>query len=151
MQSCRIAGMMTILFVLPFLQGCTAAMIVSNAFPAIIGGGAVLGAEDRSPFRIPVDNLRPQNEVDLAVLDAKIQKAECGDAQSQYWLASVLQNNFNTTPNKVEIYKWYRLAESGRYDPATEKLRILAETMPEADITQAQQRAQAWQVNTEGC
>ncbi len=151
MKYCRIAGMMAVMFVAPFLQGCSAATIVMNAIPAIIGGGAIIGAEDRSPFRIPAGQPISQNDTDLAMLDTQIQKAECGDAMSQYGLAGLLQNNFNTTPNKIEIYKWYRLAESGRFDPAREKLALLAATMSESEIAEAQQRAQAWQANTEGC
>jgi len=151
LRYCRIAGMITVIFVAPFLQGCSAAMIAMNAIPAIIGSGAIIGADDRSPFRIPAGQPMSQNDTDLAMLDTQIQKAECGDAMSQYGLAGLLQNNFNTTPNKIEIYKWYRLAESGRYGPATEKLGALVVTMSESEIAQAQQRAQAWQAKTEGC
>ncbi len=148
MKHCRIAGMI-LLMAVPFLQGCSAATIAMNAIPAIIGTGAIAGADDRSPFRIPVGQPMSQSEADLAMFDEQIKKAECGDPESQYWLANQLQNNFNQSPNKIEIYKWYRLAESARYGPATEKLLALAATMSEPEITDARQRAQSWQAKTD--
>jgi hypothetical protein len=151
MKKCRIAGLLTIMLVMPFLQGCLVGMVAAQVFPAVIGGGAIFGSEDRDPFRIPVGNETLPSDIDLAMLDTQIQKADCGDAEAQYWVASALQNNFNTTPNNTEIYKWYRLAEVGRYEPATQELQALAGFMSESEITDAEQRVQEWQAITQGC
>jgi hypothetical protein len=136
---------------LPLLHGCAGAVLAAQIFPTIIGVGSVAGSGDRSPFRIDIPAAEQRSNEDLAELDMKIQQAECGNAQSQFWLASALQNEFNTAPNSIEIYKWYRLAEIGLFAPATEKLAALHNTMSEAELSQAMARAQAWQPATEGC
>ena len=136
---------------LPLLHGCAGAMIAAQVFPTVVGGISMAGARDRSPFRIDIPSATPRTDKDLAELDAQIRQAECGDAKSQFWLASALQNDFNTTPNSIEIYKWYRLAEMRKFAPATAQLAALDATMSEADIAQARGRALAWQAMTESC
>ena len=145
---CRL-GLLALAF--PLLHGCAAGIIAAQAIPTAIGAISIAGAEDRSPFRIQMPAPKPATDKDLAVLDANIRQAECGDAQSQYWLASALQNGFNTTPNSIEIYKWYRLAEIGEFAPASERLRSLDAKMSASEIAEARRRAQIWRAATEGC
>ena len=145
---CRIC---LLVLTLPLLNGCLAAAIIGQVVPAAFGITSMVGAEDRSPFRIQKVNATLHSDEDMAELDLRIRQAECGDAPSQYWLASALQNGFNTTPNNVQIYKWYLLAESGSYMPAREELIALGATMSEPEIVEARTRAQAWQAETEGC
>ena len=145
---CRIC---LLVLTLPLLNGCLAAAIIGQVVPAAFGITSMVGAEDRSPFRIQKVNATLHSDEDMAELDLRIRQAECGDAPTQYWLASALQNGFNTTPNNVQIYKWYLLAESGNYVPAREELTALGSTMSEPEIAEARKRAQAWQATTEGC
>ena len=137
--------------VLPFLNGCLPAMIVGQVAPVVFGGVAMANVDDRSPFKIHKPNAKPAIETDLAKLDAQIRQAECGDPQSQFWVASALQNGFNSTPNSIEIYKWYRLAEIGNYSRASKELEALDATMSESEISAARDRVQAWRPATEGC
>ena len=145
---CRVC---LLVLMLPLLNGCLVAAIVGQVVPAAFGITSLVGAEDRSPFRIQKVNATLHTDEDMAELDLHIRQAGCGDAPSQFWLASALQNGFNTTPNNVEIYKWYLLAESGGYVPAREELTALGSTMSESEIAEAGVRAQAWQATTEGC
>ena len=108
-------------------------------------------ADDRSPFRTPTPNPQLRTDNELAMLDAHIRRAECGNAESQYWLGSALKNDFNATPDNVEIYKWYRLAEMREFTPATAELTVLDATMSESEIAEAQARASEWQPTTEDC
>lgn len=85
---------------------------------------------DRSPFKIQNMHEQAPTDAEMAALDAHIPRAECGDAESQYWLAASLQNGFNAAPDEVEIYKWYRLAELGDSEPARERLASFDATMP---------------------
>ena len=137
--------------VLPLLSGCLGATIAAQVAPTVLGLTSMANAEDRSPFAIQKVNSQLSGEDDLAKLDVQIRLAECGNPPSQYWLASALQNGFNTTPNSVEIYKWYLLAELGSYAPAGEELSALDATMSAPDIAEARARAGAWQASTEGC
>ena len=136
---------------LPLLNGCTAAIIAAQVVPTVVGGIAIAGAQPRSPFRMGGGATAPDTDPDLSALNARIRQAECGDAPSQYWLASALQNGFNTTPNDIEIYKWYRLAELGKFVPASAQLAALAATMSTSEIAQARARAQVWQASNQGC
>ena len=132
------------------LQGCAGA-IVAQAFPFAMGGLAMANVESSSPFTTYVPNARPRTQEELAALDRHIRQAECGDAPSQYWLAGALHNDFNTSPNTVEVYKWYRLAELGGYAPATQALGTLTDSMSDAEIADARARADRWQGTSEGC
>ena len=135
--------------VLPLVQGCAAA--AAQVLPALLGRIAIGDVDDRDPFRITRGDTAPGANLSLADLDVMIQQAECGDAQSQYWVASAIQNNFNTTPNNVEIYKWYKLSDMGHYAPASTKLAALNATISEAEISQASSLARQWRPKTEGC
>ena len=141
----------SLVLMLPLLQGCAGAALAAQIFPTIIGVGSVAGSGDRSPFRIDIPAAGKRSDNELVELDTQIHQAACGNPQSQFWLAAALQNGFNTTPNKIEIYKWYRLAEIGKFAPASAKLAALHDTMSEPDIAQAMARAEAWQALTEGC
>ncbi|MFT5171901.1 MAG: hypothetical protein ACI8W7_000065 [Gammaproteobacteria bacterium] len=136
---------------LPLLQGCAGAVLAAQIFPTIIGVGSVAGSGDRSPFRIDIPAAEKRADYKLAELDKQLHQAACGDPQSQFWLASALQNNFNTEPNSIEIYKWYRLAEIGKFAPATARLAALNDTMSVSEIAQAAARAEVWRPLTEGC
>ncbi|MDX1430878.1 MAG: hypothetical protein R3286_00380 [Gammaproteobacteria bacterium] len=132
------------------LQGC-AAGVAAVAVPAAFGGAAIAGAEDRRPFGGGITYTGTGTADELAVLDAKIRRANCGDAESQYWLADTLDNGLNGTPNKIEIYKWYRLAEMGGIAPAAQKVTALDARMSRAEVTEAKARVSAWQPTTENC
>jgi hypothetical protein len=150
-NDCCLARVAAVALALPFLQACVAGMAAVQAIPAAVGVIAVANAEDRSPFRSQKPNLHPPAVDELAQLDAQIRRAECGDAEAQYLLASTLKDNAYTTPNAVEIYKWYRLAQMGEFAPATDELTALDATMSEPDIAKARMRAREWQPMTEGC
>jgi TPR repeat protein len=150
-NDCYRAGVVAIALTFPLLQGCAGAVVALQAIPVAIGGVAAANAEDRSPFRTQIQNPQPWTDRDLAMLDAHIRRAECGNAESQYWLGSALKNDFNATPDNVEIYKWYRLAEMKGFAPATEELTALDATMSESAIAEARARAREWQPTTEDC
>jgi hypothetical protein len=143
----------TLTATLPFLTGCpTAAVMAVQMIPTAIGVGAVAGSADRNPFhyRVPDNFARPEDQ-GMSQLDATIQQAECGDPESQFRLATTLRNGFNTSPNNVEIYKWYRLAHSAGYTPAGDELATLEASMSGPDVDRARQLASDWQPSTEGC
>ncbi len=145
-------GIVAIALALPLLQGCVAAIVAMQAVPAAIGGVAMANAEDVSPFRNKIPKpQQPRTDKELAMLDTHLRLAGCGNAESQYWLGSALKNDFNATPDYVEIYKWYRLAELGKFTPATEELATLDTTMPAPEIAEARARASGWQPETEDC
>lgn len=133
-----------------FLQGCAAGMAV-QAVPAVMGAAAMANADDVSPFRSHVRAPQPDSDTDLAMLDAQIRRAECGDAESQYWLAHRLENTYNATPNTVEIYMWYRLAEIGGMEAATAELAALDARMSNRDVATARRRASDWRPAPESC
>ena len=136
---------------LPLLHGCAGAMIAAHALPTVFGGISIAGAEDRSPFRIKMPDSKRRTDNELATLDEQIRLAGCGDAKSQFWLASALKNDFNTSPNSIEIYKWFRLAEIGEYAPASAELVALDQTLSEVEIGEAKSRARAWKPTGQGC
>jgi hypothetical protein len=143
---------LAILATAPFLTGCpAAAVMVVQAVPGVIGLGAVAGSENRSPFhhRMPDSYARPRDE--MAQLDATIQRAECGDPESQFRLATTLRNGMNTAPNNIEIYKWYRLAQDGGYVAAGDELANLETTMSGTDVARARALASDWRPSAEGC
>ena len=133
------------------MQGCAGAFIALEAIPGVIGVTAMANAESRSPWnpRIPPPSPSPRDE--LVTLDGEILRAQCGDAPAQFLLAERLANQFNTTPNYIEIYKWYALSDRGGFEPASERLLALNAQMSQADIAQAQQRARGWRASSEGC
>lgn len=143
------AGALTL--ALPLLQSCTAGLLAAGAVPAVIDLVAIGGAEEQSPWQGHNPSFRPMVDENLAALDARILQAECGDAESQFWLASALKNNLDTTPNYVETYKWFRLAQIGEFEPATEQLTTLDVTMSKSDITKARALSREWHPKTEGC
>ena len=149
MNICR--GLLVLVLILPFLQGCAGAVIAAQMFPAVIGVGSVAGSGDRSPFRIDIPDAAKRADKELVELDTRIHQAACGDPQSQFWLASALQNNFNEQPNHIEIYKWYRLAEAGKFAPASARLAAMNDLMSASEIAQAVARAEVWQPLSEGC
>jgi len=148
---CYRAGVVAIVLTFPFLQGCAGAVMAIQAVPMAVSAVAIANTEDRSPFPTRVANPQVRNDEALVALDAHIRRAECGSAESQYWLGSALKNDFNATPDNVEIYKWYRLAEMGGFASATEELTVLDSTMPESEIAEARTRAREWQPTTEDC
>lgn len=140
-----------IVLIVPFLHGCTGAMIAAHAIPQVIGGISMANAEDRSPFHIKMPDAQPRTDTELSELDEQIRLAQCGDAKSQFWIASALRNSFNTKPNNIEIYKWFRLSEMGEYAPAGLEVVALDQSMPAPEIAQAKQRVEDWTPTTEGC
>ena len=136
---------------LPALGGCAAALVVAQAMPSVMRGVAMAGADDVDPFRSSIVYAPPRSDKELAMLDDHILRAECGEPASQFWLGSALSNGFNATPDEVEVYKWFRLAEQGGFAGASEEIVLLSASLSEAEIAQAQARAQAWQARTEGC
>jgi TPR repeat protein len=144
-------GLFIAILVVPLLQGCLGAMAAVQAFPAIIGGVSVAGSGDRSPFIKHAPSGSADAEDDVAALGNKIRRAECGDPQSQYWLAARLDNGFNADPNYVEVYKWYRLAELGGFNAASERVAALDATLPETQVLEARALAGRWQPATENC
>lgn len=132
------------------LQGC-AAVVAIQAVPVAISGVAMANAEDIDPFSIDAPQAPHRTDREFAMLDTQIRLAECGNAESQYWLGSALRNGFNENPDYVEIYKWYRLAEMGKFAPATKELAVLDATMSAPEISVARSRANAWRPATEGC
>lgn len=141
----------TALLVVPLLQGCLAAMAAVQAFPAVIGGMSAASASDRDPFiqQAPPDSSGSEDGV--AAMGRKVRRAECGDPQSQYWLAARLDNGFNAAPNYVEVYKWYRLAEKGGFSAASKRVAALDATLPETQVMEARAMAEDWQPATESC
>jgi TPR repeat protein len=133
------------------LQGCLAGLIVAQAVPAAMGGVAMANTENRSPFVTRMPNQPARTDAELAALDAQLLAAACGDANAQFWLGSALHNGFNTSPDPIEIYKWYRLAQHGGVGAATPELERLAAGMSEAQIAQAKLRVSQWRVREEGC
>ena len=83
----RLTSVLVIISMTILLPGCTAGIIAMQAIPAVIGGGAIAGARDRSPFEIPVGPIKSEESMNLAMLDEHIRKADCGDALSQFQLA----------------------------------------------------------------
>lgn len=146
----RCRSLLTVLMV-PFLHGCAGAMIAAHAIPQVIGGISMANANDRSPFQIKMPDVQPRTDSELAKLDEQIRLAGCGEARSQFWLASALRNSFNTAPNNLEIYKWFRLSEMGEYAPAGPEVAALDQSMPASEIEQAKQRVEDWAPTTEGC
>lgn len=151
MIDARRAAMVAMALCLPQLQGCAAGLLAAQAVPGIIGGVALSNAEDRDPWQTYRPGWRRQPEDKLEALNARLLQAECGDAESQYWLAASMNNGFNLSPDRVEIYKWYRLAQARDYAPAAEPLSVLEASMPESDIETARERARQWTPRTEGC
>ena len=145
---------LVVLVVLPLtslLGGCTAGLIAAQAMPAAMGSVAMAASDDRSPFRSHDPYLLAPGEDDIATVTARIRLAECGDARSQYWLASRLGNDFNKAPDRVQIYKWFLLSEMGEYAPAGARRAALEVSMSEDDVEQARVLAAAWQPATENC
>ena len=151
MTNRRLAAACTaaIALISPLLHGCAAVLVAAQVIPGGIGMLSAANAEDVDPWR-RYPSLVPAAE-DLATVTVRIQRAECGDAQSQYWLASTLDDEVNTTPNYVEIYKWYRLAHIGGISLTSAELSALEAQMSEADIAKAQALAAEWRPATEGC
>ena len=141
----------TIVLVVPLLQGCPGALVAVQAIPAAMGGVAAAGSRDRSPFIEEVPQGSGGPEQDLAALGTKVRRAECGDPESQYWLAARLNNGFNAAPDYVEVYKWYRLAEMGGFSAASGRVAALDATLPETQLVEARSRAEQWQPATEDC
>lgn len=150
MSLCRL-GLIVVVMATPFLQGCLPAIAAAQVAPFAAAGLAVNGAEEHSPFQSYLPHTAPSPDDDLATIDARIRRAECGEAESQYWLAAHLNNNFNSTPDNVEIYMWYRLSEMGGYRPASDKLSALGDAMSVSQISQARARARAWHPAIEDC
>ena len=132
------------------LSGC-AGVAVAQAANVAFGGAILAGAEERSPFVSYGPGLSARTEGEMQALDAHLLRAECGEPESQFWLGSALRNDFNAAPNRVEIYKWYRLAEMGRYAPAGDEVKAVAASMSESQVEEARARVQAWKPRVEGC
>jgi hypothetical protein len=143
--------MAAIALVLPWLQGCAGAMVAAQVVPAAMGTVAMTNVAHRDPFVQYAPGAPSISDQQLTELDERVIRAECGDPESQFWLATTLKSNRYTAPDNIEIYKWYRLAEMGAFTPATEQLAALDAAMSGPDITQARTRASAWQPATEGC
>jgi len=135
----------------PLLGGCVGAFVAANAIPAVYGTAVLTGTERRDPF---VQNLQVPGDASedaLSRLDSQIRAAECGDPQSQYRLAATLANGFNQTPDRVQVVKWYRLAERGGEQRAAGEIAKLEATMPQADVARARALADGWEPRAEGC
>jgi len=141
----------TVVLVAPLLQGCLPALAAVQAFPAVIGGVSVAGAHDRDPFieQAPRGATDPQD--DVAALGRKVRRAECGDPESQYWLAARLDNGCNAAPDDVQVYKWYRLAEKAGFSAAGKRVAALDATLPQSQVVEARALAEHWQPATENC
>ena len=147
----RLASVLVIISMAILLPGCTAGIIAMQAIPAVIGGGAIAGARDRSPFEIPVGPIKSEESMNLAMLDEHIRKADCGDALSQFQLGMALENQFNNSPNLVAIYSWYWLAEMGGIELAMDKRKAITLKMSALQVLEAKSQAQSWRANSDGC
>jgi len=147
----RLARVLAVACVPWFLQGCTAGLAALQVVPSAIGMTAAANADDLDAWQRGRLSRPPTPDEDLATLDARIRRAACGDAESQYWLATSLNNSYNETPDKVEIYAWFRLARSGGYTAAAQPLAALETSMTESAIASAEARASAWRPTTEDC
>lgn len=147
----RLATWIAIALLVPVLQGCSAGVIALNAIPTTMNLVSVMGSDNRDPFEPRKPDLRPPADGELTRFGTQIERAECGDAAAQFWLASQLQNNFNAAPDRVEIYKWYQLARIGKHPAAGVELTALGATMSEPDVARAQSLASEWRPRTEGC
>jgi len=155
----RLAGVigagLALVLSLPLLQGCVAALAAAQAVPAAIGLGSIAGADDRNPFRHRMPSAHGASSAragnGFAELDRRLQLAECGDAASQYWVASAMDNSFNASPDRVEIYKWYKLAQLARHAEASVRVAALDATMAEHEILAARERVADWRPRTQGC
>ena len=117
----------------------------------VVGGVAMNNLDDRQPFNSHVKYVGPRTEEDLEELTKHLQQAECGNAQSQYWVATALRTGFNTSPDWVEIYKWYRLAEEQNYAPAAEATSALKVEMTADDLAAGEHRARQFTPRSENC
>ncbi len=144
LDGCRLAGAVAITLTSAALVGCPATAAL-NAVPMVVGATAISQADARSPFDSGM------REDELVAFDRRLRRAECGEAASQYWLATSMQRSaFDASPNNVEIYKWYLLAQAGGIE-ASEEMMTLEVAMTEADIAEARARARAWQPRAEDC
>ena len=80
----------------------------------------------------------------IAALGATHLRAECGDAEAQFQLASALSDDSASIPNRVEIYKWYRLSELGDYEPASDRLDGLLVAMTPGEVAEGQDLVRGW-------
>ena len=133
------------------LSGCGAGVVAVQAAQATFGGVMLANAEDRSPFVSYGPSAAGRTERELEVLNSHLLRAECGESESQFWLGSALRNDFNAAANRVEIYKWYLLAERGGYAPAGDELKAIAGSMSQQQVGQARARVQAFKPRVEGC
>ena len=138
---------------LPLLNGCAPAILAVQAVPAVIGAASIANAENRDPFgpRIPTPPPSDEDEDNFTKLSRYLQRAECGDPEAQYWVAASLNDEFNASPNKAEIYKWYYLAKAGGVAPAILEIDALDSSLPRTDIVEGRRRAREWRPVTEGC
>lgn len=147
----RLATWIAIALLAPVLQGCTAGVVALNAIPATMNVVSVMSADNRDPFEPRKPDLRPPADGEITRFGTRIERAECGDAAAQFWLASQLQNSFNAAPDQVEIYKWYQLARLRGHAEAGEKVAALDTTMREQEVARAQSLATEWRPRTQGC
>lgn len=115
-----------------------------------VGGVAMANIDDHMPFSRKVTYDGRMSPSALEELDERLALADCGDAESQYWMASALYG-FNSSPDKVEIYKWYRLAELSGFDSAVDRRVAVQDAMSAEELAQARARTDAWAPRTEGC
>jgi hypothetical protein len=108
-------------------------------------------ADNRDPFLTRAPYAPPRTDADLAALDAHLLAAHCGDARSQFWLASALGNEFNAHPDRIEIHKWLRLAEHGGIAEATPQRESLDASLTPVQIAEAERRVREWRPRAEGC
>lgn len=144
----RVAGGAALAVGLLLLQGCLPGLIAMQAVPAAMGGVAMGNVEDRNPFITRLRHAPPRPDDELAALDAHLRRARCGDARSQYWLGNALGNGYNTSPDRIEMYKWLRLAERGGVADAAPALARLGASMSPAQIEQARARVSRWQARS---
>jgi hypothetical protein len=133
------------------LQGCLPGLLVVQAVPGVMGSVAMANADNRDPFVTRAPYAPPRTDAELAAIDAHLLAAHCGDARSQYWLASALGNEFNTSPDRIEIYKWLRLAEGGGIAAATPQRERLDASLTPLQIAEADRRVRQWRPRAEGC
>jgi hypothetical protein len=147
----RLAATSAIAAVAALATGCSGAVIATQVLPAALGGVALAGSESRDPFITYAPDATVPRDPGLDELQARVQRAECGDAAAQYWLASAMRNNFNASPDKVAIYQWYRLADLGGYGPAGGELSLMAASMSAEEIAEGEKRAVGWQPVARDC
>jgi len=133
------------------LNGCVTPLMAVQAVPAVMTATSMATTAHQSPFVERAPSGPTSTDPQTVASNAQLRRAQCGDAQAQFQVASALSNDGSSIPNRVEIYKWYRLAELGNYEPASNELDGLLVAMTPSKVAEGQARVRGWQPSTEGC